>query len=128
MRLHHVNQPTGTYSMYRNVNGEPDTCMSQLNQIIAATHLLDKISGVSSNVCKCQYFMEINGCTRAGKLLSWLVSMQLQLRQNTSYCSCGNIKRDKHYKLSTIWDIPHMHMKRQKKDWRGSSEASVGKS
>ena len=28
MRLHHVNQPTGTYSMYRNVNGEPDTCMN----------------------------------------------------------------------------------------------------
>ena len=28
MRLHHVNQPTGTYSIYRNVNGEPDTCMN----------------------------------------------------------------------------------------------------
>ena len=28
MRLHHVNQPTGTYSMYGNINGEPDTCMN----------------------------------------------------------------------------------------------------
>ena len=31
MRLHHVNQPTGTYKMYfmyGNVNGEPDTCMN----------------------------------------------------------------------------------------------------
>ena len=28
MRLHHVNQPTRTYSMYENINGEPDTCMN----------------------------------------------------------------------------------------------------
>ena len=28
MRLHHANQPTGTYSMYRNVNDEPDTYMN----------------------------------------------------------------------------------------------------
>ena len=102
--------------------------LSQLNQIIAAPRLLDKISGVSSNVCKCQYFMEINSCTRAGKLLFWLASMRLQLQQNPSYCSCDNTKREKHYTQSTIWDIQHRHMKLQKKDSRGSLEASVDKS
>ena len=28
MGLNHVNQPTGTYSMYGKANGEPDTCMN----------------------------------------------------------------------------------------------------
>ena len=28
LRFHHTNQPTGTYAMHDNVNGEPDTCMS----------------------------------------------------------------------------------------------------
>ena len=28
MRFHHVNQPTGTYAIYRNGNGEPVTCMN----------------------------------------------------------------------------------------------------
>ena len=28
LRFHHANQPTGTYAMHENVNGEPDTCMS----------------------------------------------------------------------------------------------------
>ena len=95
LRFHHANQPTGTYALYRYVNAEPVTCMKindvPAKQLIVAPHLSDKTSGVSSKVCKCQYFMEINGCTRAGKLLFWLASIEHLLQQNTSYCACDNI-------------------------------------
>ena len=132
LRLHHVNPPTGAYAMYGKANGEPDTCIN-----IHAVPAQPKNSGPTS------IGQDLWSQLKRVQMPLFYGDKRLYQSWKAAFLACIDAAPvTAEYKLlqlrqylageahtqSTVWDIQHMHMKRQKKDWRGSSEASVDKS